>query len=340
MTIKEIAQICGVSRGTVDRVLNNRGGVSPEKENLIRSFIDKCGYVPNYSAKALAARKKDLEIGVILFSDQNPFFADIIHGINRAIDEYHYYGIPAKIKVMDQYSEEEQLKLIDELSSSISALIIDPINTKRIADKINKMHDQGIPTFTVGGDLENSKRLRYIGTDYLQSGKLAAGIFRIVAPPNASIGIISGVSDESAVLGHDLRLRGFIEHLKETRPDIAIKGILPSEDNDFTAYENTSKMLEQYKDISFIQVLTAGLNGVYHAIKKSNRPIGVIAFDLSPVSEKMLKEGIAKAIVIQHPDKQGFMAYRVACEYIINGFLPQEYDTALSNELIIPENLS
>ena len=31
VTIKQLAELCGVSRGTVDRVLNNRGKVNPEK---------------------------------------------------------------------------------------------------------------------------------------------------------------------------------------------------------------------------------------------------------------------------------------------------------------------
>ena len=39
MTIKEIAKLCGVSRGTVDRVVNNRGKVKPETEALILSAI-------------------------------------------------------------------------------------------------------------------------------------------------------------------------------------------------------------------------------------------------------------------------------------------------------------
>ena len=44
MTIKEIARICGVSRGTVDRVVNNRGKVKPETEALILKTIEEMGY--------------------------------------------------------------------------------------------------------------------------------------------------------------------------------------------------------------------------------------------------------------------------------------------------------
>lgn len=43
MTIREIAQRCGVSRGTVDRVLNGRGRVHPNTEALVLSVLEEVG---------------------------------------------------------------------------------------------------------------------------------------------------------------------------------------------------------------------------------------------------------------------------------------------------------
>lgn len=42
-TMKEIAQICGVSRGTVDRVINRRGKVRPETERMILQAVERMG---------------------------------------------------------------------------------------------------------------------------------------------------------------------------------------------------------------------------------------------------------------------------------------------------------
>ena len=58
VTIKKIAELCGVSRGTVDRVLNGRGRVKPETEEVVRQMARQLGYQPNPAGKALAARKK------------------------------------------------------------------------------------------------------------------------------------------------------------------------------------------------------------------------------------------------------------------------------------------
>ena len=44
VTIQKIAELSGVSRGTVDRALNNRGDVRPEVARTIREIADRLGY--------------------------------------------------------------------------------------------------------------------------------------------------------------------------------------------------------------------------------------------------------------------------------------------------------
>ena len=79
-TLKEIADLAGVSRGTVDRVLNHRGSVNPKTAEKIMNIAQALDYQPNRAGTALAAQKKKLKLGVILFSTSNPFFADVLKG--------------------------------------------------------------------------------------------------------------------------------------------------------------------------------------------------------------------------------------------------------------------
>ena len=72
-TIKEIADMAGVSRGTVDRVLNNRGLVRDETAERIRQIASALDYRPNRAGKILVNRKKALNVALILFRGENPF---------------------------------------------------------------------------------------------------------------------------------------------------------------------------------------------------------------------------------------------------------------------------
>ena len=51
ITVKEVARLAGVSIGTVDRVLHDRGGVSAETKSRIDEIITSLGYEPNLIAR-------------------------------------------------------------------------------------------------------------------------------------------------------------------------------------------------------------------------------------------------------------------------------------------------
>ena len=51
VTLKQIAELAGVSRGTVDRALYNRGRVNPEVAARIRAIADELGYQPNRAGR-------------------------------------------------------------------------------------------------------------------------------------------------------------------------------------------------------------------------------------------------------------------------------------------------
>lgn len=51
VTIQQIADKAGVSRGTVDRALNNRGRIAPEVAEKIRNIAEELGYTPTIRKK-------------------------------------------------------------------------------------------------------------------------------------------------------------------------------------------------------------------------------------------------------------------------------------------------
>jgi LacI family transcriptional regulator len=89
ITIKDLARICGVSRGTVDRALNNRGGINEETRRLILETAETYNYIKNQSAAALSAGKSPL-LGVILFSLDNEFFSTIVSSIEKNARKFGY----------------------------------------------------------------------------------------------------------------------------------------------------------------------------------------------------------------------------------------------------------
>ena len=172
-TIKQIAELAGVSRGTVDRVLNNRGSVNANTAARVREIAEKLNYKPNKAGLMLAAQKKNLKIGVILFPDSNPFFSEVLEGVNAKAKELSAYNFTVLIRQVP-FDETEQFNTMEALlAEGINGLVIAPFNSLYIAAEIDRLTEMNIPVITVNTDIL-SRRIAYVGSNYRLSGQTAA----------------------------------------------------------------------------------------------------------------------------------------------------------------------
>ena len=84
VTLAEIAALAGVSRGTVDRALNNRGRVDPKVAARVRRIARELGYRPNRAGRLLALAKNPIRIGVIVQSVETMFMNMVYEEMQHA----------------------------------------------------------------------------------------------------------------------------------------------------------------------------------------------------------------------------------------------------------------
>lgn len=89
VTIKDIAKKVGVSPSVVSRALNNKYGVKAETRERIVRTAKEMGYRPNILAQGLVTRKTNT-IGVVMADISEPFFSQLIKGMNLVADETGY----------------------------------------------------------------------------------------------------------------------------------------------------------------------------------------------------------------------------------------------------------
>lgn len=89
LTITEIAQLAGVSIGTVSRALNGRSGVSADTRTAVMEIVKQTGFVPDVSARRLARGTRQL-VGVAPFSQhtpRSPYYAYLLDAIQERLYE-------------------------------------------------------------------------------------------------------------------------------------------------------------------------------------------------------------------------------------------------------------
>lgn len=337
VTIKQIADLCGVSRGTVDRVINERGNVKTETRDLVLNVIKKLEYRPNPAGKALSARKNNPVVGILIPAEGNPFFDDVIRGIKTAAEKYEIYGLNILFHTTRGYNIRAQLQILDELKNKINALIISPINDPLIINKINEFVDEGIFVVTLNNDADESHRHCYVGSNYVNGGETAGALLQMIAPPKANIGIIMG---SSKILGHRQRLKGF-EYSINKNNDFRIIDIQENDDDDICSYDKTREMIIRYPKINALFIVAAGVYGACRAVLSLNRQdnLTILAFDTVPTTIEMMKNHVIKAVIYQHPYRQGQRAMQIIFEYLVNGIDPDKTKHIMKNEIKILENL-
>lgn len=337
-TIKEIAVLAGVSRGTVDRVLNNRGSVKPATAEKINEIAKALDYKPNKAGLALAAQKKKLKLGVILFSTDNPFFADVLKGVNEKAQDLAGYNCTVLIRQIP-INVEAQLSAIDELlREEVNGIALAPQNDDRIRIRINELYEKGIPVVTLNTDIENSRRIAYVGSNYTKSGATAAGLLRLMAHGNVHIGIITGSSD---ILCHTERIAGFTSTLRPYQEHMHIVSIVETQDDEIESYEQTSRLLKEHPEINALFFAAGGVYGGCRAITSLGYAgkLCVIAFDKADTTEHFLQEGVLSAVICQQPRIQGRRPLDLLFNYLTSGELPEKEFNYTAVDIRILENI-
>ena len=103
VTIKTVAEDAGVSTAAVSKVLRDAYGVSEALRARVQTSMQKLGYRPHTAARGM--RGQTYTLGVILPDIHNPFFSDIVAGLNAALERTQYqtlFGIGQSNPVTEQ----------------------------------------------------------------------------------------------------------------------------------------------------------------------------------------------------------------------------------------------
>lgn len=336
-TIKEIATLAGVSRGTVDRVLNHRGAVNPATEAKILEIAQALDYKPNKAGIVLAAQKRKLKLGVVLLGLGNPFYDEVLRGIHEKAAELESYNCSVLIR-QTQNNLSEQLAAIDELiEEGIDGLALSPYNDKAIREKINRLYEKQIPVVTINTDIENSKRMAYVGSNYYRSGQTAAGLMHLVTSGKVYVGIISGSPD---ILCHTQRIAGFRSVISQY-DNIYISATITNNDDDFESYELTARLLKEHPEINALYFTAGGVYGGCRAVIASGRQydIRMITYDMVETTKKLLEQGLIAATICQQPLLQGSIPLSILFSNLTTGETPLSEYQYVDIDIRIRENL-
>ena len=155
ITTAELAQICGVSQGTVDRALNNRTDINAETKQRIINAAKQYGYREYVDSKTEI--KTAGQIGIIVFNLNNEYFSKLITETELILREL---GFSAVI-MMTHYDKQYEIECIrNKYNMGVQGIILCSVNSG--SEFINYLNLFDIPIVAVGNNIGS---VPYVGID-------------------------------------------------------------------------------------------------------------------------------------------------------------------------------
>lgn len=141
VSLKDIAQACGLSVMTVSRALRDTNVVSPQTRERVLLAARQMGYVPNRLASSFG-RQKTMTVGVVIPDIEHSIFPGLIKGVESTLSEEGYnlslccsYDRPGK-----EYREIQAL-----LERRVDGIILAPASTVDSKEAVSRIQAMGCP---------------------------------------------------------------------------------------------------------------------------------------------------------------------------------------------------
>lgn len=118
--LEDLAEKLGVSKVTISKALRNHPDISPGTTSKVKALAEKLGYMPNYMAKNLSARKSNT-IGLVVPKIAHFFFGSVIESVYDTAFENNYETV---ITVSQESVERERKHIMSLLSMRVDGLIV------------------------------------------------------------------------------------------------------------------------------------------------------------------------------------------------------------------------
>ena len=318
--IIDIAEMAGVSVGTVDRVIHNRGRVSEENEKKVKAILEKANYQPNLMARSLASKKQYHFIAITPSFEPGEYWEAISEGIDKAASEMGSYNITITKLFFDQYDNKTFDDIVRNLlDKKVDGVLIATLFTDSVIRLSQELDRNEIPYVYVDSNIEGQHQLAYFGTESYDAGVIAARLLTDRLSPTSDILMArivhSGKNDSNQ--GKNRR-DGFCHYLKEVGFSGKLHEVELKISDSVYNFAKLNEIFELNPGIkgAIIFNSTCYILGNYLKAREM-QAVKLVGYDLIERNTQLLSEGVITALIAQRPERQGYEGIKSLCNYLL-----------------------
>ncbi|CDF80333.1 transcriptional regulator, LacI family [Formosa agariphila KMM 3901] len=327
-TIKDIAALAGVSKGTVDRVLHKRGKVSEEALAKVNRILEDIDYKPNVIARNLK-NNKDYHIGVLLPNpDIDNYWKRCKEGILSASQVFMPFNVNVTIVTYDPRSTVSFKKKHQVLlKQNPDAVLLAPLFYKEAKKAISDYKKLNIPVLTFNNQVSPEIADGFVGQDLIQSGRVAAKLLHSMIK-TGDITIIHINEDITNALHMQQKEKGFTTYFKELNTSLFKITTLQIEAKKLQTA--LPEYLNSHPNTKGLFITTSKSYLVAQTLETANfSDISLIGYDLLDLNIDYLKSEIITFLINQNPKQQTYLGITKLAEHLI-------YQNEIKKKTLLP----
>ncbi len=334
-TIKDIAELSGVSKGTVDRVLHGRGRVSEKAQKSVEKVLKDIDYQPNPIARNLK-NNKIYNICVILPDPkQDAYWTPAVQGIKKAAKEFEPFGVQVtrfyyNPTDSNSFSEKSQ----EALLTKPDVLLMAPLFQKEALSIFDKCQEENVSVALFNNYINAFNTKNFIGQDLFQSGRVAASLIDKMVRKSANI-IILHIDKEAHM---KLKEDGFKAYFDEKQKSPKIESHSLNTSDNVTFQTNSIELVKSNKEISAVFVTNSKAYLFLDAIEDLAKGLVIVGYDLLEENIGHLQNGAIDFLIHQKPKRQAYLGVGYLAEHFLFG-KPIPSKNLLPIDIITPENV-
>lgn len=335
VTIKDISNELGVSLSIINRVLNNKPGVSKEMRERVLESAERLGYRKNKVAQSMA--RSCIQIGVVIPLEWPEYYNSLKKGLDEEFTRLYDYNVESKYYYVENNSSGKKTaellgKCIEDGLNGVIVCDAFPIGLEKTFSKLN---EKKIPVVLVGDSKSLSNRyLCSIQIDAYCSGRMAAEMLSLSISDCSNAIVFVGNKDNAE---HYLKINGFTD--EANKRGLNILGVYETHDDDEIAYQLVKRVFEKNKNMIGIYSATANSASVCRFVEESGASARIIVTDVYSKTVEYLKKGVIEGIIFQNLEKHGRTAIKVLYDYITEN-KPTSNKIYIAPQLVLNSNLS
>lgn len=333
--------MAGVSAGTVDRVLHNRGDVSESSKEKVRKVLDAIDYHPNMFAIGLAAKKKYTFIALIPYHQENDYWHSVFQGIERATIEYRPFNITVSFIYYRHGDENSYWSACKEvIGASADAVLIAPNFYEQTISLTNHLDENKVPYVFVDYNIEGAHALKYIGQDSRMSGFIAAKLLMSNYESGQEVVLfLDNGKENPAEIQMRRRLEGFMSYIQRYFKEIPVHEIILDKSDPYNDKDIIDTLFNNHPEIELGVVFNSRVYQVGRFFENSSRKLSaLLGYDLLPDNITLLRKGTVKYLIGQRPGLQGYDGIKALCDHTVFK-RPVEEVRYMPIDILIQENI-